>query len=305
MMRRVLSIAACARIKFAVAAGAALAVGSAPCTLPGQTPAPATSKSATLGYRNRLLGVYDEASGEPLEGVRVTDVLNQNSAQTTRTGTVALNFLPDGGGLVRLTKVGYETQTVPISISPADTTPVTLIMRHIAELPAVVTKADSERRWISPALRGFDERRRIRITGYFIADSVLRSDEGRPLANVLARVPSVITKNGVGTATYLLKSPRCDAGGPPQVYLDGVPLNPDMNPDVRGLMKQPQKSALGQPIRGSGPENNIDNVPFDLTRFQVSDLAGVEWYPDNDLIPAEFAQSTRRCGALLLWTREK
>jgi hypothetical protein len=261
-------------------------------------------RPANFAYRYRLLGVYDDASGLPLEDVRVTDVLNRNSALTTKTGTVALSFLPDGGGLVRLTKVGYETQTMTISISPADTTPITLVMRRIAtQLPAVVSKADSARHWISPGLRGFEERRKG-ATGYFIADSVLRADEGRPLANVLARVPGVVTKAGSASTMYLLKSPRCAAGGPPQVYLDGAPISPDLNIEVRGLMKQPRKSALGQNLPSDGSDN-IDNVPFDLSRFQVSDLAAVEWYPDGDQVPIEFSHTSGRCGALLLWTRER
>ena len=84
-------------------------------------------------YRARILGVFDDATGAPLDSVRVTDVLNGNSSLTTATGTVALYFLPDGGALVRLQKLGYEVQTFPIAISPADTVAITITLRRVTE----------------------------------------------------------------------------------------------------------------------------------------------------------------------------
>jgi hypothetical protein len=253
---------------------------------------PAQDANATLPrYRARLLGVYDEASGEPVEGVRVLDISTGTSALTSSTGAVALFFLPDGGSLVRLQKVGYEVQTLLVAISPRDTTPVTVVMRRVTELPAVVTKAPETSRYLSPHLQGFEERRK-RGFGSFIGDSVLRANENHPLANVImSRAPGINVMQGAGSATYLLKSPHCVNGGPPQVVLDGVPLSPDPPPGFgRG--------------RGARPQS-MDNVPFDLTKFDVSTLAGVEWYPDNDTAPIEFMHTSARCGLLLLWTRER
>ncbi len=89
------------RKALAVAAFAAItAVGVA-----AQTP-PARDTSHGPAYRARVLGLFDQATGQPIAGADVFDVSSGWSAQTTVTGTVSLIFLPDGGGLVRIRKVG-------------------------------------------------------------------------------------------------------------------------------------------------------------------------------------------------------
>lgn len=175
-----------------------------------------------------------------------------------------------------------------ISISAADTAQVTLVVRRVTQLSAVVTKADSARRYISAGLRGFEERRKSGFGGYFVSDSVLRANEGRQLANVIAsRMPGLVLAPGAASAMFLTNSTRCTGGGPPQVYLDGVPLSPDIVP---GRQR---------------PSQSTDNLPFNLANFHVSMLAGLEWYADGTDLPIEFDHSSRRCGALLLWTRER
>jgi hypothetical protein len=171
--------------------------------------------------------------------------------------------------------------------------PITVLMKKVAELPAVVTKSTSPK-YLSPALRAFDERRKNRTSGYFINDSILRKEDGRPLGNVLAaHAPGVQVKQ-VSSANFLLKSPRCTSGGQPDLYLDGVPLA--HFEDVRWPIPKPRNR--NAPI-------DARDYPMDLSQFQVSDLAGVEYYPDNATMPVEFSRTSAGCGALFLWTRER
>lgn len=249
--------------------------------------AQASAQQETLpAYRFRLLGAYDESTGSPIEGVKVSDALTGTSSMTSKEGMVRLFFLPDGGGLVRLQKLGYETQTFPVSITPSDTAPLTLLMRQVVALPTVVT-TDAAPRPVSATLRGFDERARARRTGYFITDSTLRKHEDQSLADVLrTNAPGVSVTANQGTM-YLAQSPRCRDGtkaGPPQLYLDGIPLASDFPP-------------------GNSRLSGATLPPFDLTPYQISNLAGIEWYPDASMIPIEFAHPSNRCGALFLWTR--
>jgi hypothetical protein len=276
----------------ALLAAAIWVVPLAPCATAQQTPA-----APLPSYRGRLLGVYDAENGNPVEGVRVSDVLSGTSALTTATGTVSLVFVPDGGGLVRLQRIGYETQTTFVSISPRDTTPVTLAIRRVTQLPTVVT-TDSAPHYVSPALRGFLERSK-REAGYFIDEVALRKNENRTLADVMrARMPGAQFHEGNNGSVFLLKSPRCIEGGPPQVYVDGVPISPDSIPQLRN-------SSRGGALGGQSAQPAPSIPPFDLSRFQVTELGAVEWYPDGEVVPIEFSHTSKRCGALLLWTRER
>jgi hypothetical protein len=254
----------------------------------------ADAQGPTAAYRLRILGVFDEATGDPIEGVRVLDLASGNFVQTTNTGTASLLFLPEGGSLIRLNKLGYQPQTVPVSISPHDTMPLTLVLRRVTELPRVVT-TDAASHSISPGLRGFEQRRKIE-SAYFITEPELRKAEGRLLANLLmSKMPGVHIRAGALNASYLMASSRCAGGGPPQVYLDGVAL--------AALTPTPSPSARA----GSNGTTRADATvaPFNLDEFKISELAAVEYYPDNNVAPIEFEHTSLRCGALLLWTRER
>ena len=270
----------------AVGIGASANGQTPPPLPPVRGPVPAVQRSEPVPAR--LLGVFDEESGNPIAGVEVMDLATGTSALTTSTGTVLLAFLAPGENSVRIRKLGYGVQEMMVTLSPRDTTPLTIVMKRVTELPAVVTK-DAAVHHISPALRAFDERMKHKTTGYFITDSILRREDNRTLANMLiAHAPGVSIAQRSGSANFLLKSPRCTNGGPPDVYIDGVKLA--HMPDPRWTQRR-----------------NVDpnTIPIDLSQFQVSELGAVEWYPDNATMPAEFSGTSAGCGALMLYTRER
>jgi Carboxypeptidase regulatory-like domain len=79
-------------------------------------------------YRFRLVGIFDGATGDPLPNVDVIDTLTGTSAKTTATGTVSLFFVPAGARPLRLHLAGYRDTTLTVTISPADTIAMTLIL---------------------------------------------------------------------------------------------------------------------------------------------------------------------------------
>lgn len=230
-------------------------------------------------YRHRLLGAYAEASGSPIEGVEVMDVMSGTTAFTTQTGTVSLAFLPDGGSLVRLRKAGYATLTLTVGISPRDTTPMTVVLKRRArDLPTAVSR-DSAPRYLSPGLHGFEERRRAGLGGQFVDEATLRQMEGEAMSNVLRRFQGAALEDGrfISTPTGIvgpaLQAHSARGTGDVAVYENGI-----------------RRAMIGS---------------MDFSKILVDDYAAVEFYVGAETYPVWISPTNNDCGVLLLWTRER
>lgn len=270
-------------------AGALAALVLATMTVGAQTPQPAGSGAAAAAnlYRYRFLGVYDAQSGEPLEGVEVADIANGNKSMTTKTGTVSLFFLPDGGSLVRLRKIGYETQTMAISISPADTTPVTIVMVKATQLPAVIVN-DSAPRHLSGGLRRFEEHRALGF-GHFITEDEFRKHDNSTLANLLtSKLPGIQTVPGPGGAKYVVSSRK-----------------PCSGPALRGCRQADcYVSVYIDNVRTFDASTSPSTMRPDFERISPIEYAAAEFYQGAE-VPPEYNSTSSGCGVLLLWTRER
>jgi hypothetical protein len=230
-------------------------------------------------YRSRLLGAYDEQNGDPIEGVEVMDVMSGATWLTTHTGTVSLAFLPDGGSLVRLRKVGYAPLTLTVAISPKDTAPFTVLLRRSPrDLPTVVTR-HSAPRYISPGLLGFEERMRAGLGGQFVDEAGLRKMDGDAMSNVLRRFHGATLNGGRFVSTRKASSgpvfqpKRLGVKGAVAVYENGV-----------------RRASL---------------IPIDFNKIPVDDYAAVEFYAGAETYPVWISPTNNDCGVLLLWTRER
>jgi hypothetical protein len=253
----------------------------------GQSPTPPPRPTQTASayqdvqaYRLRLLGVYDDRTGTPIEGVEVQDVASGASSLTSTSGTVSLFFVPDGGTVVRLRKLGYEMKVMSVAISPADTTPLTVTLRSAALLPTVNIR-DSAHRYLSPNLRGAESRMQSHAGGYFIDEEEMRKHDNSSLAStLLSRVPAIMTTPGPHGETRLVSARQ------PCSHLGGC-AHPDCYIKVV-----------------------IDGVPFslnataDFSRMSPSDYAIAEFYPGAASMPVELGAGSP-CGVLMLWSRER
>jgi hypothetical protein len=251
--------------------GAGIAAGQ------DSTPARPPAAQAAPRYRHRILGVFDTGTGEPIEGARVLDVQNRVTALTTRTGTVSLIFLPEGLNLVRIEKMGYQPQAFPVQISESDTVPLTILLTPtVNTLPTVVTK-DSAPHYLSPGLKGFEERRAGGL-GHFMPEVEMRKHDNQTMTSVVRTFPGLF----ISCRTRVPR--RC----------------------VAVSTRQGSKSALSG---GTCPlDVYIDGVPSfenDLEVLNVNQFAGIEYYAGGTTIPPQYNKTGSSCGVLLFWTRER
>jgi hypothetical protein len=244
--------------------------------LPSATVARAQTPASLPAYRLRVLGVFDNQSGEPVEGAEVIDLLGKVTARTTATGTVTLSYLPEGETLLRIRKVGFEVSTMLVSISPDDTVPLTVLLKRSSQLlPTVFTTDSSVTTRLSPGLREF-EMRRARGGGYFITEAELRKNDTKMMTSIVRTVAGVKVLCNRSGSSCIPASPRqggrnalTNGGCPLEIYTDGV----------------------------LGVENNLE-------RMRVDQYAAVEVYSAAQA-PLQYSKTGSNCGVMLLWTRER
>jgi len=235
----------------------------------------AQSPTPLPAYRLRILGVFDSQSGQPIEGAEVIDAFAHVTAVTTRTGTVSLVFLPEGGSMLRIQKIGFKPVTQIVEISRADTVPITVLMEATAQtLPAVVTK-DSAPAFLPPGLRAFEERRKTGM-GRFITEAELRKNDSRSLTNVVRQSGAAVSCTRRSPIQCFVVSARSGGSGCAlDVYLDGVALPP-----------------------GSSSFDDRD-----LEKIRTDQIGGVEIYASTATVPIEYNRTSKGCGVMLLWSR--
>ena len=226
------------------------------------------------GYRHRALGVFDPATGKPIEGAMVIDLRTGTSALTTSTGTVDLSFLPDGGSVVRVRKLGYHPVEQSIRISPTDTAPVTILLASSA------TRLDPlvAREYRGAMMKDF-ESRRATGRGQFMSEAELRKRDAATMPDVVRRFVGLqvsCSRSGF----YVCEAIASRAG----------PRRP---------------TARGGECRFVVFIDGVNVRDPDLAKLVVADFAGIEAYTAGQQIPPRFNMNGNPCGALLFWSRER
>jgi len=252
--------------------------------------------SASVAQTGTLSGtVMRDTSGHQLAGAEVMLPDLKRGATANWAGEFRIDKVPVGRHAVMVRHLGFAPLVDTIEVTAGGIVDREFVL---AEQPATLAEVNvkaTQRTYISPALRDFEERRKAGA-GYFIAEDEMRKNDERRLVDVIAgHVPGISTfsskAEGSTQGEYLSSGRKC---GPGPVFLS-----------CRGQgAKCPVTLYVdGVPIYDSARDPSYQ-MP-DLARYNTREYAAVEYYPGGASMPVKYNATSSGCGVLLLWTRER
>jgi hypothetical protein len=246
------------------------------------------ASTATMAQRPTtgvLVGrVMDAQTGAPLAGVEL--VFAQKRVTSDSAGEYRFEEVPGGVHAITLRRLGYEQLKQDVSVITGAESDADFRLKRIVTLDTVETKAAATT-YRSPALRGFEERRKMG-NGHFLPEETMRKNDDRTLGNTLKRIPGIRTVE-VGGSEYVSSSRRAGSGS-------------------AGAMRTPtagRNCFVAVYLDGLAIYTGPPAPPPDMSRMLVRDLAAAEFYQGSASLPVQFsAIKTSDCGVLLLWSRE-
>ena len=176
--------------------------------------------------------VIDRSTQQPLPGVNVLVVGTQRGTQTQDDGTFRLAAVPAGTYQVRAQRIGYQAQTVPVTVQANGTATAEFALGAAAvQLEQVVISGTGE-----------TERRRERGASVAVIDTSLVNVAAAPtFSNLLqARTAGVTVQQasgttGTGSRIRIRGSNSISLRNEPLLIVDGVVLNNDADNFEIGL----------------------------------------------------------------------
>jgi hypothetical protein len=226
--------------------------------------------------------VRDSAGHEVREAQITLPELNR-SATTNYRGEFRFDRLPPGRYVVVVRHIGFKPLIDTVALTNGANVDRELILTEAAVTLDSVRVTAPEKKYLSPGLQAFEERRRLGAGGHFITEDELRKSDSRTMTNVIRPLPGlrIICAKAI---TPQHRPGECWAvsgrsngrlailGGdcPVDIYLNGIIVN--------------------------------DN---DLEKFSVAEFAGIEYYAGGASIPIQYNRTGANCGVMLFWTRER
>lgn len=135
----------------------------------------------------RILGVFDDQSGQPLADVEIVDLLTGSSFRTQASGLIGLAGFArqHDSAAVRIRKLGFSDTSFVVMLGIADTTPVQVFLRRATQLDAVISSAPSDA-GLTGNMREFAGRMRDKtLHGKYVTPAQLPPNDPRRLGDVL------------------------------------------------------------------------------------------------------------------------
>jgi hypothetical protein len=230
-----------------------------------------------VGAQRVVRGTVRTEQGQLMGGVELRVQSLNRSVRSDSTGEYRIP-LPPGSYWLTTRALGYVSEGADITIDNNADLIRNFTLKALAMVLDTVTAEAPARKYLSPTLADFEERRRTG-QGRYVTEEVFQRNAHGLLSDVLRRVPGLLIRPG-RNGTYNAATSRVGMGGRAgcfvAVYLDGLPL-------------------YNGP--GTGPL-------IDINEFRNSTLAAAEFYASAATSPVKYKDRTG-CGMLLLWTRER
>jgi hypothetical protein len=234
-------------------------------------------RGATGGPRplGRLLGVFDDATGRPVDGAEVVDLSTQRKTITSASGAVSLSFLEPGVTVLQIRKIGYESRMQTVKVSAEDTISITMLLKPLVQtLPEVTTTAASA----TPGKLLTFEQHRAEGFGHFLTQPELEKSQGRLMSDVLRTIPGMKLMLDPRRGVWYVGTSRGAASmlrsGPGGICYAAVMVD--------GILRPP---------------------PFDINTIRPEEMAGVEYYAGGATMPIAYNSTRAACGLVVIWTR--
>jgi carboxypeptidase family protein/TonB-dependent receptor-like protein len=230
---------------------------------------PAAARSQDLQAQASVVVAFvTDTAGHPLEGAEVQVVGTSLRGNTDGKGRVALLAVPAGKAVLRVRRLGFAEQTIPISVTPGSLDEGRYKLLPIATDLTSVTVHASELKPDRYAKTGrFDDfyRRRSEGLGTFLTREDIDARAAEKSQDLLRSVSGIRIRYE-GTNAHI-EFVRCSQVN---VYIDGV-------------------------LSHDGYRDFLSLSPLDIEAMEV--------YHGLATVPPEFSPHPNDCAAVVIWTR--
>lgn len=234
--------------------------------------------------------------GKPIAGAEVRIKAISRSVRTDSNGIFLMDSVPKGRYLVEAQKPGFRTFTTYFNVQSASDPEYRIELTAGATMVAsVVTTADA----VSARLVGFEERRAKKAGGgRFLVAKDFEGHVGRPLADILARVPGISISRGTAMpgAAYIGNNRGMDTMRPellPKVNAGDVARGANTGMCYAAVILNGVVMYDGQ-----GQQNL-----FDINSIPTQEVVGMEYYAGQASIPVQWSTMSPTCGLIAIWTK--
>lgn len=261
------------------------------------TVVPVTLSAQLATFRGTI---FRDTTGQGLSGVEVLLPELQERGITNVAGRFEIHALPTGTWILQIRHPGFKEIVDSIEIRSGRDAQHDYRMVPVAQELNSVRVTAPESRSMSPAMRGFEERRAAGF-GHFISPAELRKIENRKLSEILRALP--------GTSIYSYRSFRFLGSSRGMTSIPD-PRGRGAGPGMKHAIVPDAMSPVAcwvQVFLDGGrlftPNSGFDAI--DIDQFEGRQFEAIEFYGGPASTPTQFGGTGATCGTLVLWSRER